>query len=134
MSNTFDTLLEISKAMKYCAKKKAMLLSLKQELSPLSPSIRPLCPTRWTVRAESLRSVIANYDVLQKLMEDIIEEYQGITEATSSAKGILSTMEKVSFLFGVVVSELLFSITDKLSKTVQSKNICAFEATQLLLH
>ena len=67
-------------------------------------------------------------------MEDIIEEYQGITEATSSAKGILSTMEKVSFLFGVVVSELLFSIADKLSKTVQSKSICAFEATQLLLH
>ena len=45
-------------------------------------------------------------DILQKLMEDIIEEHQGITEATSSAKGILSTVEKFSFLFGVVVSEL----------------------------
>lgn len=76
-----------------------MLLSLKQELSPSSPSIRPLCPTRWTVRAESLRSVIANYQVLQELMEEIIEEYRGITEATSSAKGILSTMEKISLPF-----------------------------------
>ena len=94
MSDTFDTLLEISKAMKYSAKKKAMLLSLKQELSPSTPSVRPLCPTRWTVCAESLRSVIANYEVLQELMEEIIEEYRGITEATSSAKGILSTMEK----------------------------------------
>ena len=64
--------------------------------------------------AESLRSVIANYEVRQELM-DIIKEYQGITEATSAVKGILSTMEKFSFLFGVVVSELFFSITDKLS-------------------
>ena len=92
MSDTFDTLLEISKAVKYSAKKKAMLLSLKQELSPSSPSIRPLCPTRWTVRAESLRSVIANYEVIQELMEEIIEEYRGITEATSPAKGIPSSM------------------------------------------
>lgn len=130
VSDTFDTLLEISKAVKYSAKKKAMLLSLKQELSPSSPSIRPLCPTRWTVRAESLRSVIANYEVIQELMEEIIEEYRGITEATSPAKGILSSMEKFAFLFGVVVSELFFSITDKLSKAVQSKTICAFEATQ----
>ena len=130
MSDTFDTLLEISKAMKYSAKKKAMLLSLKQELSPSTPSVRPLCPTRWTVRAESLRSVIANYEVLQELMEEIIEEYRGITEATSSAKGILSTMEKFSFLFGVVVSQPFFSITDKLSKAVQTKSICAFEATE----
>ena len=130
MSDMFDTLLEISKAMKYSAKKKAMLLSLKQELSPSTPSVRPLCPTRWTVRAESLRSVIANYEVLQELMEEIIEEYRGITEATSSAKGILSTMEKFSFLFGVVVSQLFFSITDKLSKAVQTKSICAFEATE----
>ena len=75
ISDTFDTLLEISKAMKYSAKKKAMLLSLKEELSPSSPSIRPLCPTRWTVRAESLRSVIANYEILQELMKEIIEEY-----------------------------------------------------------
>ena len=130
MSDTFDTLLEISKAMRYSAKKKAMLLHLKQELSPSSPSLRPLCPTRWTVQAESLSSVIANYEVLQELLEEIIEEYQGITEATSSARGILSTMEKFSFLFGLVVSEHFFRITDKLSKAVQSKSICAFEATQ----
>ena len=130
MSDTFDTLFEISKALKYSAKKKAMSLSLKQELSPSSPSIRPLCPTCWTVHAESLRSVIANYKVLQGLMEQIIEEYRGMTEATSSTKGILSTMEKFSFFFGVVVSEVFFGITDKLSKAVQSKSIYAFEATQ----
>ena len=75
MSDTFDSLLEISKAIKNSTKMKAMLLSLKQELPPPSPPIRPLCPTRWTVRAESLSSIIANYEVLQELMEEIIEGY-----------------------------------------------------------
>ena len=37
-------------------------------------------------------------------------------------------METFSVLFGVVVSQLFFSITNKQSKAVQSKTICAFEA------
>ena len=32
-----------------------------------SPGIRILCPTRWTVRAEALRVILENYDVLQSL-------------------------------------------------------------------
>ena len=63
-------------------------------------------------------------------MGEIIEEYRGITEVTSSAKGILSIKELFFFHFGVVVSQLFFSITDKLSKAVQSKSICAFEGTK----
>ncbi len=33
-------------------------------MTPGSPGVRVLCPTRWTVRADSLASVIENYDVL----------------------------------------------------------------------
>ena len=128
MSDTFDTVLEPSKTMKYSSKKKAMLLSLKEKLSPHTPSVRPLCPTQWTIRAESLRSIISNYEVIQKLMEEILDEYRGVTEATSVARDILATMERFSFLFGVSVSEKFFTITDTLSKAVQRKYLCAVEA------
>ena len=57
MRDAFDTVLELSKLFKYRAKKKAMLLKLKSVLSPQSPGVKPLCPTRWTVRAESLQSI-----------------------------------------------------------------------------
>ena len=57
-------ILELSKIFKYIAKKKSMLLKIKSELAPESPGFKPLCPTRWTVRAESLRSVIDNYPVI----------------------------------------------------------------------
>ena len=131
MADTFDTVLEMAKVFKYSAKKKAMLLKLKADLSPETMGIRPLCPTRWTVRAESLRSVILNYSVIHSVLEEIIEEYRGNSEATSQARGIMVTMEKFSFLFGVVIGEKLFSITDTLSKALQRKTMCAMEAKRL---
>ena len=94
MADTFDTVLELAKVFKYSAKKKSMLLKLKADLSPETMGIRPLCSTRWTVRAESLRSVILNYSIIQSVLEEIIEEYRGNSEATSQARGIMVTMEK----------------------------------------
>ena len=82
MSDTFDTVLELSKAIKYSAEKKAMFQSLKQELSPPSTSLRPLCPTWWTLRVESLRSIIVNCQVIQCLMDNILQEYSGVIDAT----------------------------------------------------
>ena len=49
----------------------------KDELQPKSPGIRVLCPTRWTVHADSLKSVLDNYTVLQELWEEV-EKYQKI--------------------------------------------------------
>ena len=131
MADTFDTVLELAKVFKYSAKKKAMLLKLKADLSPETMGIRPLCPTRWTVRAESLQSVILNYSVIYSVLEEIIEEYRGNSEATSQARGIMVTMEKFSFLFGIVIGEKLFSITDTLSKALQRKTMSAIEAKRL---
>ena len=106
------------------------ILKMYLTVEPHTPSIRPLCPTRWTVRAESLRSIISNYEVIQQLMEEILDEYRGVTEATSVARGILATMERFSFFkfFGVFVSERFFTITDTLSKAVLRKSLCAVEA------
>ena len=61
-------------------------------------------------------------------MEEILDEYRGITETTSVSRGILATMEKFYFLFGVSVSEKFFTITDTLSKAVHRKSLCAVEA------
>ncbi len=41
------------------------------------------------------------------------------------------TREKFSFLFGIVIGEKLFSITDTLSKALQKKTMCAMEAKRL---
>ena len=131
MRDTFDTILELSKVFKCGAKKKAMLLKIKAELSPKTPGIKPLCPTRWTVWAESLRSLVLNYEVIQSVLDEILVEYSGNMEATAAARGIATVIMKFSFLFGVVVAEKLFSVTDTLSKAVQKKSLCASEARKM---
>ena len=118
----------LSKIFKYSAKKKAMLLKLKCELAPGNPGVKPLCPTRWTVRAESLRSVITNYGVILTVLEGILEEYRGNFEACCQARGVLTTMETFQFLFGVAISEKVFCITDKLNKALQKKDLSAIAA------
>lgn len=74
ISEALDTVLELSKTFKYSTKKKSMLLQLKSELATDSPGVKPLCPTRWTVRAESLQSVIYSYVVIVSVLEEIMDE------------------------------------------------------------
>ncbi len=67
MKDALDTTFEVSKLVKFSPK-------LKEKLAPNSPGFRVLCPTRWTVRADSLKSdslksVMNNYSVLQELWD-----------------------------------------------------------------
>ena len=104
-----------------------MLINIKHQLAPCNPGIEPPCPTRWTVGAKSLRSVITNYDVIMLVLEEIMEEYKGNFEVCCQARGVLTTMETFQFLFGVI-SEEVFSITNKLSKALQRKGLSAIAA------
>ena len=70
MRDSFDTILALNKFFKYSAKKKAILNKLKSEMSPNTPGIRPLCPTRWTVRSESIQSILSNYKVILSFTGD----------------------------------------------------------------
>ena len=47
---------------------------MKEELPLRNPGFRVLCPTRWTVRAESLKSVLANWSAINMLWENSLEE------------------------------------------------------------
>ena len=70
MKSALDTTHEISKLVKYSPRRNALFDTLKSQLAPDSPGIRILCPTRWTVRADSLASILSNYVVLQELWDE----------------------------------------------------------------
>ena len=66
LKDTLDMTREITKLMKYFPRREAIFRSLKEgkhlEIeNDNSPGIRVLCPTRWTVCADSLCSIIDNY-------------------------------------------------------------------------
>lgn len=58
MKNSLDTCFELIKLIKWSPKRDGMLARLKEEVGDTTPNVRTLCPTRWTVRANSLSSVI----------------------------------------------------------------------------
>ena len=58
MKDALDIVYEITKLIKISPRRDCTYQTLKEEISPTSPGIRILCPTRWTVRADALRSIV----------------------------------------------------------------------------
>ena len=69
VKDALDTAFEVCKLICFSPKRAAQFHELKAELSPLGAGFHVLCPTRWTVRAASLKSILDNYTVLQELWE-----------------------------------------------------------------
>jgi len=100
--------------------------SIKEELAPTDPGIRVLCPTRWTVRADSMKSIICNYEVLVELWEkatDIVRD----TETIAWIRGVAAQMNTFSFYFGLLLGEMLLRHSDNLNKTLQHDKLSAAE-------
>ena len=82
-----------TKLVKFSPKREILFRDLKQELAPDTPGIRVLCPTRWTVRGESL-GIIANYAVLQETFEVSIDTATD-TEVKSRLIGVSAQMKTI---------------------------------------
>ena len=118
MKSALDTTHEISKLVKYSPRRGALFETLKTQLAPDRPGIRILCPTRWTVRADSLASILSNYTVLQELWDECVEIVKD-SETIARINGVASQMRTFRFLYGVELGEMILRHTDNLSKTLQ---------------
>ena len=130
LKKALDITYEMSKLIKYSPKRDAMFSKLKDELQPECPGIRVLCPTRWTVRADSLKSVLDNYTVLQHLWEEA-ESVAKESDLRARLIGVGSQMTSFDFYFGVYLGEMVLRHTDNLSKTLQKKELSAAEGQQV---
>ena len=127
VKDALDTTFELSKLLKYSSKRKATFKAIKEQIAPSDPGFRTLCPTRWTVRADSLASVLANYSVLQASLESFAEISSRDMEMSARVNGIGSQLEKLDFLFGMMLGERILRFTDNLSRTLQQKDLSAAE-------
>ena len=128
-----DTTHEITKLIKKSPCRDAIFKQLKEEMASDTPRIRLLCPTRWTVKAETLKSNLDNFNVLLELWDmslKIVKE----TEVKARIQGVAAQMKKFEFFFGVSLGLLILRHTD-LSRTMQKRprshvfNTCYFEVT-----
>ena len=126
MQDALDTTHEITKLIKKSPARDAIFKRLKEEIGSDSPGIRVLCPTRWTVRAEALKSILDNFNVLLELWAESLERVKD-TEMKARIQGVSAQMMRFDYFFGVSLGLLILRHTDNLSKTMQKADILAAE-------
>ena len=130
LRDTLDITFEISKLVNFSPRRDALFNKLKAEISPEMPGFRTQCPTRWTVRASSLESVINNYDVFLALWEDAKDIVKD-SETCARNIGVQATMGTFAYFFGLVLGERILKHTDNRSKMLQNPSLTAFEGQDL---
>ena len=132
LRDSLETTREITKLIKASPKREAIFQQLKSTMpsGESSPGIRVLCPTRWTVRADSIHSILANYEVINKTWDEALSATKD-TEAKARIRGVAAQMMTFPYFFGSMLSEVLLSHTDNLSKTLQHSTLSAAEGQQV---
>ena len=91
--------MELSKLILYSPKRTGVFQSCKHEVSPEGTGLRPLCPTRWTVRTEALNALLRNYAAIVQALEQISEESHD--DYGRRANGLLSQLERFDTFIGL---------------------------------
>jgi hypothetical protein len=107
-----------------------MFQKIRAEMAPDTPSFHTLCPTRWTVRASSLQSVMDNYNVFMELWTEAADIAKD-SETRARLIGVKTVMLDFDYLFGVVLGQRILQHTDNPSKTLQNPLLTASEAQEI---
>ena len=130
MKDALDTTHEITKLIKKSPNRGALFERLKAEMAPDTPGVRVLCPTRWTVRAEALQSMLNNYEVLQDLWIESLDAVT-ITEMKDCIQGVASQMKIFHYFYGISLGNLILQHSDNPSCTLQKAGISAAEGEEV---
>ena len=95
---------EITKLVTFSPKREAQLRNIKADFgndSDDAPNIRVLCPTRWTVRAQALCSIMENYKSLLTLWEEVLDDCRD-SDIKARTVGVQTQMKKFDFFWLVI--------------------------------
>ena len=134
MADALDTALEITKLVKKSPNRDTKLEKIRRsaadETDSQSPSIRLLCPTRWTVKADAMNSILRNYNELMELWDWSTDNLKD-PKMKARIRGVASHMRTFDCYFGLTLGECLLRSADNLSATLQAKGISAAEGKML---
>ena len=130
MQEALDITGEITKLVKLSPRRDSVFQRLKDEIAPRDAGIRVLRPTRWTVKAEALKSIVDTFEVLQNLWEESLE-YVKESEMRARIGGVSDRIMKFDFFFGVMLGQTVLSHSDNLSRILQKRDISASEGQDI---
>lgn len=133
--DALDLAREISRLIKFSPKHEVMFTKnqmdasghlVSGEESTVARGIKPLCPTRWTVRTGAIDAILKNYSILQETMIEINKHQRD--DNGIAAGGIASLMDNFQTLWGLKLSHVIFSAAEQLSVSLQGKDTSVQEA------
>ena len=72
--DALDLVMGVADLIRYSPKRSSLFETLQAQLAPGLASLKPLCPTRWTVRTSAFHSILRNYSVLLVTLQQINAE------------------------------------------------------------
>ena len=93
LSNCIEFIMQLVQLIWFSPKRLSLFQSIQPQISFGDDSagmLRPLCPTRWTVRQSTIEGVLKNYRALISCLQCVEE---GCDEYAAKARGILIQME-----------------------------------------
>lgn len=131
MKNAMEIAYEITKLIKYSPRREEIFRTQRESEGHLdSVGLRVLCPTRWTVRADSLASIMSNYAFLQETWIEA-KMIARDTETKARINGVQAQMKEFNFIFGIALGEVVLRHTDMLNQTLQKKTMSAAEGQEV---
>ena len=130
LKDSMDTTYEISNLNKKSPKRDTMLQKIQKDISLEYPGFRVLCPTRWTVRAESMKSILDNWVALQQVWDESLDGNLE-PEIESRIFGVNSQMTTFDCFYGVTILQLVLRDSDNLSKTLQKSSLTSCQRKEI---
>lgn len=137
LQDTIDNTYELTKLVKKSPKRDSKLRAIQgntisgdddeYEEMLRNPTIKLFCHTRWTVRADCLKSIIENFDELQELWDWSLQNCSN-SEMKGRIQGIKVHSLKFSYCFGIHLAYMVLAHTDNLNQTLQGTQMTAVDA------
>ena len=135
MKNTLDTTKEICDLVNKSPNRNTKLDGIRDKSGITYKSIHSMCPTRWTIKGDTLSAVCNNHNELMDLWTCSINKLKD-TEMKARVQGVESQMRSFEFIFCSLLGENIFKQTDNLSRTLQDPTMSAaqgYEVAQTVL-
>ena len=125
--NMMGTVSEVSKFFEHGKRQDKLEEVIESELPEVRKKrVKPLCRTRWVERHDSLEVFVELYPAIIGALSDIAYGKDSVSwnrETTSDANGLLSAIEKFSFLLALVVVYNILSYIKGLTVLLQQRSI-----------
>lgn len=84
-------------------------------------ALRPLCPTRWTVRHAALRKCISNYSEIIASLSRFLQDATVTNEQKAKCSGIINRLSHGETFLAMNIANDIFKTLEKLATAVQGR-------------